>query len=235
MKYKELIKSTFLRVGFFGVLLFACIGCRPVKAQENNSFFTFNPISESEFRTALKNNYNAPFVTEIADSTKLEKAFDAIAEIYNEEEKELAENELLSSPRDLTSFEAYYPMFDLYLFYIQDYHYQKACFVFASTSKLASSRHKRLRGSYGVMSKDGLWVGLERGDCDNFLQIEICKSSKYGVWSLFKFDFAGIDIREDIPALFWADKNTIYIATCEYRNSKQLFKYYSIKFDYYNE
>jgi len=72
-----------------------------------------------------------------------------------------------------------------YLFYIDDYHYEKACFVFASTNVLASG-YQRFRGSYGVMSKDGLWVGLERQDCDSFLQIEISKSSKAGVWSLFQ-------------------------------------------------
>lgn len=87
------------------------------------------------------------------------------------------------------------------------------------------------------MSKDGYWVGLERGDCDNFLQIEICGYSKKGVWSFLKFDFVGIDINvfdkdESVSSLFWSDKNTIYIATQEYdKNNKQLFKYYSIKFD----
>ena len=199
---------------------------------ENKKSFTFTQISESEFKKALKNNYNASFVTEV-DTTKLAKAFDAIAKTYNEEEKELAESELLNSPRDLTSFEAYYPMLDLYLFYIQDYHYQNACFVFASTNELASGFH-RFSGSYGVMSKDGLWVGLERGDCDNFLQIEICESSKYGVWSIFKFDFKYIDIDEEKETvMFWANKNTIYIATREYdKNVKPLHQYYAIKFEY---
>ena len=70
-------------------ILFVYTEFQPVKAQENKRFFTFTPISEVEFRAALKNNYNAPIVTEIDDSTKLEKAFDAIAKTYTKEEKEL--------------------------------------------------------------------------------------------------------------------------------------------------
>lgn len=203
------------------------------KFQDNRRFFTFQPIPEIEFRSAITNNYNAPFVTEIGDTTKLENAFKSIEKTYNDREKELAERELCNSPRCLTSFEAFYPTLDLYLFYILDYHYVKACFVFASTNKIASGYH-RFRGEYGVMSKDGLWVGLERDDCDNFLQIEICESSKNGIWTLFTFDFTAIDIniQEKIP-MFWANKNTIYIATHEYdqQNGKDLFQYYAIRFE----
>jgi len=233
MKHKELIKSKFLRLVVI-VILFSNINIQPAKAQRNRRFFIFNPITKVEFRNALKNNYNAPFVTKISDSTKLEKAFESIEKTYNKNEKELAESELCNSPRCLTSFEAYYPTLDLYLFYILDYHYEKASFVFASTNKMASG-YQRFRGSYGVMSKDGLWVGLERNDCDNFLQMEICKSSKNGVRTLFRFDFTNIDINlDEKTAIFWADKNTIYIATTEYdkQNDNALSKYYTIKFEY---
>jgi hypothetical protein len=203
-----------------------------IKPQDNRRFFTFTPITELEFRNTLKNNYNAAFINEIEDTTKLEKAFEAIAKTYNDSEKELAEHELCKSPRCLTSFKAYYPTLDLYLFHILDYHYAKASFVFASTNEIASG-YRRFRGDYGVMSKDGLWVGLERQDADNYLQIEICKSSKRCVWSLFTFDFTDIDINEkEKTAMFWADKNTIYIAVKEYdqRNDKDLSQYYAIKF-----
>ena len=106
--------------------------------------------------------------------------------------------------------------------------------MFASTNEMASGYH-RFRGDCGVMSKDGLWVGLERNDCDNYLQMEICKSSKLDVWSLFSFDIRSIDINEnEKTAIFWANKNTIYIATDEYdqRNDKGLLKYYAIKFEF---
>lgn len=201
---------------------------------EKGKEFTFTPIDELEFRNALAKNYNAPFVTKIADSSQIEKAFRAIEKTYNESEKELAKRELCNSPRCLTSFEAYYPTLDLFLFYILDNHYSKASFVFASTNEIASG-HQRFRGSFGVMSKDGHWVGLERGGSDNHLQIEICKTSKDGVWSLFKFDFTGNDIsEEEKTAVFWAGKNTIYISTrdLDQQNNKELLKYYSIKFEY---
>jgi hypothetical protein len=232
MNHRELTKSLFLRIGF--TFLFVYIAFQSAKAQENRRFFTFMPISETEFRTMLKKNYNASFVTEIDDSTKLEKAFDAIAKTYNDEEKQLAESELCNSPRCLTSFEAYYPTLDLYLFFIQDLHYEKASFVIAGTNEMAS-RYRRFRGSYGVMSKDGFWVGLERQDCDNSLQLEICKSSKDGAWSFITFDFAGVDINVgENPVMFWADRNTVYIAIKEYRyehgNYTPQSQYYAIKF-----
>ena len=232
MKHIEPIKLRYIRIVII-VVLFANINIQHAKAQENRRFFTFDPITEIEYRSALKNNYNAPFVTEITDSIKREKAFESIGRTYSKSEKELAKRELLNSPRSLTTFKAYYPDHNLYLFYISDYHYEKASFIFASTNKLASG-YLRYRGSYGVMSNDGLWVGLEREDCDNFLQLEICKSSKDGVWSLCRFEFTNIDINDDEETvMFWADKNTIYIATKEYdhRNDVVL-KYYSIKFEY---
>ena len=206
-------------------------------AQENKRFFTFKSISEVDFKTAYNNNYNAKFVTEIEDSTKLEKAFESIAKTYSRWEKEFAESELCSSPRCLTSFEAYYPNLNLYLFYILNYHYENACFVFANTNEMASG-YQRYRASYGVMSKDGLWVGLERQDCDSFLQLEICKTSKRGVWTILRFDLTDIDINEyergkNIPVMFWANKNTIYISAIEYDgNNKQVSNFYSITFDY---
>ncbi len=203
-----------------------------LKSKDNSGIFTFIPITEVEFRNALKKNYNASLVTEFKDTAKLEKAFKSIEKTYNDSEIELAKNELCNSPRCLTNFVAYYPTLDLYLFNILDNHYAKACFVNASTNEMASGYH-RFRGSYGVMSKDGLWVGLERQGSDNFLQIQICKSSKSDIWSLFTFDFTNIDINEnEKTAMFWANKNTIYISAKEYdqQNDKNLSKYYSIKF-----
>jgi len=198
----------------------------------NNKFFIFSQISESEFRQALDHNFNAPFMDEIIDSSKLEEAFSAISKTYNEWEEFLATTELCSSPRCLTSFKAYYPTLDLYLFYVQNLHYESACFVYASTNELASG-YRRFRGSYGVMSKDGFWIGLERDDCDNYLQIEVCELTEDGVLPVYKFDFTNIDINySENPVLFWANKNTIFIATSEYNkiNRKQIFKYYSILF-----
>lgn len=206
---------------------------------DNNStkqarrFFIFTPITADEFKNAFDNNYNATFVTDIDDTAKLEKAFSSIEKTYNDSEEELAKSELCKSPRCLTSFEAYYPTLDLYLFKILDNHYSKASFVKASTNEMASG-HQRFRGDYGVMSKGGHWIGLERGNCDNYIQIEICKTSKNGVWSIISFDITTIDIDEEIKnPMFWADKNTIYIATSEYgKNDKKISLYYAIKFDY---
>ena len=195
--------------------------------------FSFTPITEKEFRKFIKKNYNAPFVTKIADSTQLEKAFESIEKTYNDSEKELAKHDLCDSPKCLTIFKVYYPTLDLYLFNILDYHYAKASFVFASTNEIASG-YRRFRGEYGVMSNDGHWVGLERQDADNFLQIEICKSSNSGVCSLFKFDFEEMKINEkEKTPVFWAEKNTIYIATREYDqlNDKHKLLYYSIKLE----
>lgn len=237
-KYICIKKKSPLLITVLVTILFILTNLQYVKGQTNEKYFSFNPISKVEFRNAFKTNYNAPIVTSVSDSTKLEKAFKAIEKTYDENEKQLALHELCDSPRCLTSFEAFYPTLNLYLFHIQDYHYEKAVFVFADTNELAS-HYARFRGSYGVMSKDGLWVGLQRDGSDNYLQLEICKSSEHGIWSLFKFDFAATDINLDygdksIPIIFWADKNTIYISTQEYdqENNRELLKYYSIKFDY---
>lgn len=200
----------------------------------NEPFFTFKPISEIEFREAYKHNYNAALITQIDDTSKLEKAYKAIENTYNESEKELARNELCETPRCLTTFKGYYPSLDLFLFNILDNHYSKASFVFAGSSEMASG-HRRFRGDYGVMSADGLWVGLESRGTDNFLQLEICKSSKNGVWALFSFDFTYIDINEEEEhAIFWANKNTIYVASRKYdiQNDQLLTMYYSINFEY---
>ena len=201
--------------------------------QERSRFFSFTPITEVEYRNGFKNNYNATLETKIIDTAKLEKAFKSIEKTYSLSEKELAKRELCISPRCLTFYKGSYPSLDLNLFYIFDLHYPKACFVFGSTNEMASA-NRRFRGDFGVMSKNGIWVGLERQDCDNFLQIEICKSSKIGVWSIFKFDFANIDINQDEKfPMFWASKNTIYIATKDFdpKNGQRLLKYYAIKFD----
>ena len=226
--------ATFLLIGYNNSTNAQTLKTDSTKSEENRRFFTFTPITQIEFRNTLKNNYNAPFVTEIIDTTKLKKSFEAIEETYNDGEKELAKRELCNSPRCLTSFKAYYPTLDLYLFYILDNHSAKASFVYASTNKIASGYH-RFRGDFGVMSKDGFWVGLKREGSDNFLQIEICKTSKNGVWKLFSFDFTAIDINEGekIP-MYWANKNTIYIATHEHdqQNNKDLLLYYAIKFEY---
>lgn len=235
MKRNETTSTISYRTGFVLLLLFSGVVAQAVKGQANNRFFCFTPISESEFQTAFKSNHNAPFVTEIDDSLKQE-AFNAIAKTYNEWEKELAGYELVT-PRELTSFEAFYPDLDLCLFKILDLHYEKACFVFASTNKMASG-DRRFYGSYGVMSKDGLWAGLARGDCDNYIQLEICKSWEDWVIPLFKFDFTGIDIDkpdcgQNIPELFWADKNTLYVSASDYEmNGVRRNQYYSIKFGY---
>lgn len=226
--------ATLFLLGFNSLIHAQTTKTDSIKPEEKRKFFTFTPITEAEFRNALENNYNAPFTTQIEDTTKLEKAFEAIAKTYNEDEHFFAESELCESPRCLTSFKAYYPTLDLYLFTILEIHYEKAVFVFAGTNKMASG-HKRFRGSYGVMSKDGLWVGLERGVCDNILQIEICKSSEIGVWSVFTFDFTYLDINSgENTALFWADKNTIYLETIRYEPKLRdpILEYYSIVFEY---
>jgi hypothetical protein len=226
--------ATLFLLGFNSPIHSQTIKTDSIKPEEKRRFFTFTPITEAEFRNALENNYNAPFTTQIEDTTKLEKAFEPIAKTYNEDEHFFAESELCESPRCLTHFKAYYPTLDLYLFTILEINYEKAVFVFAGSNKMASGRN-RFRGSYGVMSKDGLWVGLKRDDCDNNLQIEICKSSEIGVWSVFTFDFTYIDINfEKKPALFWADKNTIYLETLRYEPELKdpILEYYSIVFEY---
>lgn len=151
------------------LLLIICITSTNAQTLESDSvksrhFFTFTPITEVEFRNGLKNSYNAPFETKIADTTQIEKGLAAIDKTYNDSEKELAEHELCKSPRCLTSFKAYYPTLDFYLFHVLDYHYAKAIFVFASTNEMASG-YRRFRGDYGVMSKDGLLGWTRKTRC----------------------------------------------------------------------
>ena len=222
---------------FIVFILFLLTNLQYVKGQTNEKHFSFKPISEAEYINAYKTNYDAQLVTSVLDA-KLDDAFKAIEKTYDANENQLASDELCDSPRCLTSFEAFYPNLNLYLFHILDYHYEKAVFVFSDTNEMASN-YARFRGSYGAMSKDGLWVGLQRDGSDNCLQMEICKSYEHGIWSLFKFDFAGTDINFDyqvknIPVIYWANKNTIYISAQEYdqENKRELLKYYSIRFEY---
>jgi len=234
MKLKELSKSTPFGIVILVTILFANTDFQSVKAQKSQRFFTFKPITEIEFRKALKNNYNAPFETKIVDSTKLEKAYKSIEKTLNEDEIELAKSDSCLSLKCIADFQAYYPTLNLYLFNIFNLPSYNAGFVFANNNEMTSD-YQRFRRAYGVMSKDGLWAGLALKDCDNFLQMEICKTSKLGDWSLFKFDFKTIDINDaEETTMFWADKNTIYIASHEYEqlNEKDLFKFYAIKFEY---
>ncbi|MDD3667503.1 MAG: hypothetical protein PHY75_01975 [Bacteroidales bacterium] len=208
-----------------------------LNAQDKNNVLKIEKISERQFKSAFNKNYNAIFITTIHDSLKIESAYDEIAKTYNDEEKELAERELIKT-RELTDFIGYYPTLKTYLFFIQDYHYEKACFVSSISNKVLS--HNRFRGSYGVMSKDGFWIGLERWDCDNYFQMEICKVTSEYVSSIIKFDYQYFDIYEDLnnnmPLMFWAKKNTIYISTIRHDtkdiSSKPILGYYSIEFEY---
>lgn len=84
----------------------------------------------------------------------------------------------------------------MYLSYISDYHYVKASFLFSGTNEIESGYH-RFRDDYRIISKGRLWVGLKRQYNDNFLQIEICKSSKDGICILFAFDFKSVDNNEE--------------------------------------
>lgn len=208
-----------------------------LNAQDKNNVLKIEKISERQFKSAFNKNYNAPFITTIHDSIEIESAYDEIAKTYNDDEKELAERELITI-RELTDFIAYYPTLKTYLFFIKDYHYEKACFVSSISNKVLSQ--KRFRGSYGVMSKDGFWIGLERGDCDNYFQMEICKVTSEYVSSVMKFDYEYFDIYEDskdnMHLIFWAKKNTIYISTIRHDeqeiSAKQIKNYYSIEFKY---
>lgn len=229
MKLKNVRKILFV------FLIFEIFISYSIKAQENVRFFKLSQITEMDFKNTWNNNYNAKYIDKLKDSVKLEKAYKSIDKTYTKEEIELAGHELIK-PRGLTSFQGYYPSQDLYVFLIADNHYEKACFVKASTNEMSSIY--RFRGSHGVMSKDGLWVGIEQGDCDNYFQIEVCKSSEFGTGSIFKFDFSYMKFNlynsmESIPVIFWADKNTIYIST-EIRDKKgnQVFQYHSLTFGY---
>jgi hypothetical protein len=76
--------ATLFLLGFNSPIHSQTIKTDSIKPEEKRRFFTFTPITEAEFRNALENNYNAPFTTQIEDTTKLEKAFEAIAKTYNE-------------------------------------------------------------------------------------------------------------------------------------------------------
>jgi hypothetical protein len=193
---------------------------------------TTNSVSPAEFRSALHQNINAPFVTAITDSVHLEKALMAIDKTYTDTEKELAKQELCKTTRCLTTFKAFYPDLDLLLFNIADNHCVKAAFVTASTNEMASS-DERYNGDYGVLSKNGYWVGLKRQDSDNYMKLELCRLVDGRFWSQFSVDYTTIDIneKEKLP-IFWADNNTIYVAAEEHSSimPTDITVYYVIKF-----
>lgn len=204
----------------------------PVRGQEVSRSFNFNQISETEFRTAFEKNFNAIPVQKI-DSSKVEWAQQLIDKTYTQQEIELASNELCESPRCLTSLFGYYPNLDILVFQIQDYHFENAVFL-KDNKNFPNKWINRFKGSYGVMSKNGFWVGLERLDCDNYLQVEICQITETGVRTILEFDFKTIDINGDEKEpIFWANANTIYLATREYDKSRkeEQKKFYEIKFD----
>ncbi len=215
----------------FVIVLF--ISCLVSNGQERGKLFTFNQISESDYRKGINDNFNAIPVL-LNDSIRLENAFRKIDKTYNQYEIDLANSELCETPRCLTTFKGYYPILDIFVFLIQDYHFENAVFIKEDKAFL-DTRLERFNGSYGVMSKKGLWVGLERNDCDNFLQIEICEITNRGTWSIINFDFKTIDINfNEKEPIFWVNENTIYLATIEFNdtaNSGQK-KFYEIKFDY---
>jgi uncharacterized protein YifN (PemK superfamily) len=211
------------------MILLKLITISELTAQINSALFVIKPISKEEYQNGYKNNYNAE-ISEINDTSLIEKAFEAISKTYNEDEIEFANREIITT-REITSFESYYPLLNIYLFYIQDYHYEKACFVSALTNQVLSSH--RYRGSFGVMSKDGRWIGLERGDCDNYLQLEICEITNEYATSIYKFDYKNLDIYFDykskIPPMFWAKKNTVYISTRAHgKDDKSNIEYYAL-------
>jgi len=204
-----------------------------VNGQEVNRSFNFNQISETQFKTAFEKNFNAIPVQTI-DSSRLERTQQLLDKTYTQQEIELAENELCESPRCLTSFYGYYPNLEILVFQIQDYHFENAVFL-KDNENFSNKWLNRFNGSYGVMSKSGLWAGLEREDCDNYLQIEICQITERGTWTIIEFDFKTIDINgEEKEPIFWVDENTIYIATIEFNaiNKEGQKKFYEIKFDY---
>lgn len=216
-------------VGICGAA-YARAGAPSVK--EKSPFFRFEPITESEFRKAAANNFNAPFETEIATPGKIVKAYAAIAETYDDNDFEVAKSMDCETPRCITEFKAYYPALGLFLFTISDYNFDRACFSNAATSELLSDG-ERYRGDFGVMSKLGLWAALERGDSDSFLRIEISKVSADGVSLLVNFDFAPLDINEgEDTAMFWAGPATLYVATSEYGapDSEPISRFYALKF-----
>jgi hypothetical protein len=202
-----------------------------INAQNTNASFTFKQISETEFKTKFKKNFNATPIQTV-DPSILENALQIIDRSYTQQEIELAANELCKSPRCLTKFHGYYPNLDILIFLIQDYHFENAVFI-KNNKNFPKKCINRFNGTYGVMSKSGFWFGLERQDNDNYLQVEICQITEKGAWSIIKFDFKEIDINNnEKEPIFWVDKNTIYIATIEFNNTKEEEKFYEIKFNY---
>ena len=201
--------------------------------QVGSKSFNLNQISETKFKTAFDKNFNAiPFQT--IDSARLEKAQQIIDKTYTQQEVDLSTNELCESPRCLTNLYGYYPNLDILVFLIQDNHFENAVFL-KDNDDFPNKRINRFNGSYGVMSKSGLWVGLERKSSDNYLQIEICQITVRGTWSIIEFDFKSIDINSDEKEpIFWVNEKTIYLATIEYSNieKKSQKKFYEIKFGY---
>jgi hypothetical protein len=146
----------------------------------------------------------------------------------------LANRELYKSPRCLTKFNGYYPNLDILVFLIQDYHFENAVFI-KENKDFIDTNLERFNGSYGVMSKKGLWVGLARNDCDNYLQIEISEVTERGAWSIINFDFKNIDINtSEKEPIIWINDRTIYLATIELNNTSDNGQknFYEIIFDY---
>ena len=167
-------------------------------------------ISESDFKKALNNNFNA-IPVQINDTNKIEKALNKIDDTYTKSEMDLASNELCKSPRCLISFAGYYPKLNVLVFLIQDYHYEKAVF-FNEKADFQKLHLKRFYGSYGVMSKKGLWVGLKREDADNFIKLQICKITNKETSSILKYNLTDIDINPDEEKpIIWVNENTIYL------------------------
>ena len=204
--------------------------------QERGKSFTFKQISEIIFREAFIDNFNA-IPIQLNDSIRLEKALQLIDKTYSQYEIDFAESELCESPRCLTTFQGYYKNLDILVFFIQDYHFENAVFI-KENKEFIDTKLSRINGSYGVMSKKGLWIGLERNDCDNYLQIEICQILKRGTWPIIKFDFTNIDINPDEKEpIIWVNENTIYIATIEFsdtanRGQKRFYKINCRKLSY---
>lgn len=230
LKTEILIILTFCGSFFFN-------GCtnHPDKTSNPGDWtITRKAVSQAEFRSALDQNINAPFVTAITDSVQIEKALMTIDKFYTEDEKELAKQELCKSPRCLTTFKACYPDLDLLLFNIADNHFVKAAFVKASTSEM-TQKYERFNGDFGVLSKNGYWVGLKREDSDNHLKLELCKLVDDRFWSYVSAEYTDIDISEkETQPIFWADDNAIFIATREVGKSMPTDDavYYVIRFTY---
>lgn len=222
-----------LKLQFNFILMVICLlTILTVNGQEDSKSFNFNEISENKFRTAIKTNFNAIPIQRI-DSSKVKRALRLIDKTYTKQEIELAENELCTSPRCLTSLFGYYPNLDILVFQIQDYHFKNVVFL-KDNENFPNKFINRFNGSYGVMSKNGYWVGLERQGSDNYLQVEICQITEKGAWTFLEFNFKAIDINDkEKEPIFWVNANTIYIATIEFDKTKKqtLKKFYEIKFD----